>query len=88
MYHISDLKRFNRCPRYYFLSRDNEIDNVQYLRSDESIIELLAKHLHIEDYLKGSVGDKNDIFFNNVNNYEWFLKIDQHRYWFLTNYYA
>lgn len=74
MYHISDLKRFNRCPRYYFLSRDNEIDNVQYLRSDESIIELLAKHLHIEDYFKGSVGDKNDIFFNNANNYEWFLK--------------
>lgn len=74
MYHIADLKRFVRCPRYYFLSRDDEVDLSPYLRSDESIIDLLIEHLHINDYLRGNVGDLSDVFFDNKEKYEWFCK--------------
>ena len=74
MYHISDLKRFVRCPRYYFLSSKEDNHTTQYLRSDESTIELLAKHLHLENYFRGQMGDMSERFFQEENNYEWFVK--------------
>ncbi len=73
MYHIGDLKRFIRCPRYYFLTCDEKINNTQYLRSDESIIDLLCKHLHIDNCYKGSMGENNECFFNNADSYQWFV---------------
>ena len=35
MYHISDLKKFTKCPRFYFLDLANEDSFKPYLRSDE-----------------------------------------------------
>ncbi|MDO4501222.1 MAG: DUF2779 domain-containing protein [Erysipelotrichaceae bacterium] len=74
MYHISDLKRFVRCPRYYFLSLQKEVKNPYYLRSDESVIELLVRHLRIDEHYQGVMGDTNDRFFNEKDNYQWFVK--------------
>ncbi|MBR3227303.1 MAG: hypothetical protein IKF68_02030, partial [Erysipelotrichaceae bacterium] len=74
MYHIGDLKRFVRCPRYYFFSCASEQRPLKYLRSDESTIELLAKHLHLNDYFRGVPGDMNERFFGAEKDYEWFVK--------------
>lgn len=74
MYHIEDLKKFMRCPRYYFQSRDENASFRRFLRTDESTTDLLAKHLHIENSYRGVVGDLNDRFFKERGNYQWFIK--------------
>lgn len=74
MYHITDLKKFIKCPRFYFYSVNDNSSFNHYLRSDESLIELLVRFLKIEDYLKGIVGDDNGAFLNNKDKYEWFVK--------------
>ena len=73
MYHISDLKKFTRCPRFYFLDVDS--DNVfnPYLRSDDSFIDLLKDKLGIKECFTGKVGDSTDLFFKNINKHEWFI---------------
>lgn len=73
MYHISDLKKFNRCPRYYFLSlaHGEDIHN-QYLRSDTPVIDLFISYLGIDNYYVGKTGDSNNCFFDN-QNYSWFI---------------
>ena len=70
MYHIGDLKRYVRCPRYYFFSCDGDQRPLKYLRSDESTIELLVRHLHLDNYFRGMPGDMNDRFFSACNDYE------------------
>ena len=74
MYHIGDLKRYVRCPRYYFFSNEKNSPSIKYLRSDESTIELLVKHLHLEDYFRGVAGDMNERFFSEKDGHEWFVK--------------
>ena len=74
MYHITDLKKFNRCPRSYYYSLGDNSSFNHYLRSDESLILLLARFLKIEDYFRGTVGDTNGAFFDEIDKYEWFIK--------------
>ena len=73
MYHIEDLKKFVRCPRLYFLSSKQTTYN-HYLRSDESLNDLLIRYLKIDNYYKGVVNDNNQRFFDQEDNYNWFLK--------------
>lgn len=74
MFHISDLKKFIKCPRYYYLTRNKTIEFIPFLRSEEDIYELVLKKYKIVDFFKGRTNDKNDIFFSNVEKYEWFVK--------------
>lgn len=71
-YHISDIKKFLRCERIYFYSKDENNAFQPYLRSDESINDLLVDYLNIEDCFKGVKNDKPERFINELNNYEWF----------------
>ncbi len=73
MYHIDDLKKFVRCPILYFYSRGVDNSN-HYLRSDESIIELLAKHLKVDEYYRGLPNDPNSRFIKEKDLYQWFVK--------------
>ena len=75
MYHITDLKKYLKCPRLYFYSKDEVSSFNQYLRSDESLIELLVGFLHVDSYFKGMVGDRNEVFLSNKDKYDWFVKI-------------
>lgn len=74
MYHISDLKRFVRCNRLYFLSKDVHSEFKQYLRTDESLTELIIKYLKIDNYYLGQRNDPGDRFFTEKDNYEWFVR--------------
>ena len=71
-YHISDIKKFLRCERIYFYSKDENNVFQPYLRSDESVNDLLIKYLNIDKCFIGVKNDTNDKFFNDINNYEWF----------------
>lgn len=71
-FHISDIKKFLHCERIYFYSKD-EISNFQpYLRSDESINDLLIKYFNIDKCYIGEKNDNLDRFKSSVNEYEWF----------------
>lgn len=73
MYHISDLKKFLRCERLYFYSKDLASVFRPYLRSDENIIELVKKFLHIDECYEGVRNDPADRFFSQIDQYEWFV---------------
>lgn len=73
MYHISDLKKFSKCPRFYYLDVDNKNSFAPYLRSDESYVDLLKQKLKIEDCFTGSIGDNGNVFFDNKDQYDWFV---------------
>ena len=74
MYHISDLKKFTKCPKLYLFDRESENVFKPYLRSDESFTDLLKEKLKIENCFTGQVGDSNDAFVENKDKFEWFLK--------------
>lgn len=73
MYHISDLKKFTKCNRLYFLEKDNNLTFKPFLRSDESYIDLLKDKLRIANCFTGKTGDNNKEFFDNVNKFDWFV---------------
>lgn len=76
MYHISDLKKFNKCNRLYYLDSLNKDNNYQpYLRSDESFTALLKQRLNIDEdkCFTGKVGDDPKLFIDNLDKYEWFV---------------
>ena len=71
-YHISDIKKFLRCERIYFYSKDENNAFQPYLRSDESINDLLKDYFNIDNCFIGVKNDKPEHFLNEINNYEWF----------------
>lgn len=73
MYHISDLKKFSKCPRLYFLDAEAEKSFQPYLRSDESYVDLLKDKLKINECFFGKVGDSANKFFDAKDKYEWFI---------------
>lgn len=73
MFHISDIKKFLRCEKYYFLNKDINNSFFPYLRSNQSINELLIDYFNIKDKcFIGVKNDKTDRFFSEKDNYEWF----------------
>ena len=74
MYHISDIKKIIRCERLYFYSKNEETTFKPYLRTDESIIDLVIKYLKIDNYFEGVRNDTTDRFFENKDKYEWFVR--------------
>lgn len=73
MYHISDIKKFLRCERLYYYSKNTNANFIPYLRSDENIINLIKSYFDIEDCFEGVRNDPEDRFKDNLDNYEWFI---------------
>ena len=59
MFHISDIKKFKKCPRLYYLSIDSVSEFQPYLRNDEELTTLIIKYLGIDNYYLGVRGDDN-----------------------------
>ena len=45
-----------------------------YLRTDESINDLIIKYLKIDNYFEGVRNDEAKRFFDNKDNYDWFVR--------------
>ncbi len=75
MYHVNDLRQFIGCPRMYFLERENTEEKSfnQYLRNDTSVSELLIKLFKIDNPFIGERNDRNERFFDNIDNHQYFL---------------
>ena len=71
-YHISDIKKFLRCERIYFYSKDENNGFQPYLRSDESINDLIIKYFNIDKCFVGVRNDEPERFISEKDNYEWF----------------
>ena len=74
MYHLSDIKNYNRCKRLFYLSLENKEVYQPYLRNDEVLSELVIRKLGINEYFLGQKGDDKERFFDNLDRYSWFVK--------------
>ena len=74
MYHVSDIKKFNKCKRLYYLSLNRKEDYQPFLRNDETLSDLLIKRFDIKDHYQGQKGDDPARVFEYLEQYEWFIK--------------
>lgn len=75
MFHISDCKKYTRCPRLYLY--DLEDDTKEYhpfVRLDEKVTDLAKQKLGIQECFIGNVGDEPSKALNALNEYEWLMK--------------
>ncbi len=75
MFHISDLKKYNRCPILYL--KDQEIDKQdyqQYVRYDEQVTLLAVQKLGIQNYFLGERNDPKERALAALNTYDWLVK--------------
>ena len=47
MFSIKDLKRYRKCPRLFYRYYSNQIEEVDFIKIDENITELIAKKFNI-----------------------------------------
>ncbi len=75
MYHISDLKKYIRCPRLFQLSLNEESTSFNpYVRFDQEVTELAKDKLKIKDYFLGVVNDGPEKALNAMNSFDWIIK--------------
>ena len=63
MFHISDIRKFERCHRYYYAEQREAAFHESFLRSDESMTDLLVEFFAHTDFFFGKRGDEDRLFF-------------------------
>ncbi len=75
MIHISDIKKYTRCPKIYWNSCHLENEPYfSYVRMDEAISDLVIKKLWVKDPFIGQRNDPHERAFEAAKNYEWLVK--------------
>ncbi|MCH4207787.1 MAG: DUF2779 domain-containing protein [Solobacterium sp.] len=76
MYHISDCKKFNRCPRLFLQSRQEETHPLyqSYVRLDEAVTDLAVQKLGIKDYFLGQRSEEPEHALEALKTYDWLVK--------------
>ncbi len=76
IFHISDCKKYKRCPRLYCLDRDDTEETTfrPFIRIDEEVTELAAKKLGIKSCFKGAKGDDPALAMAAMKDHEWLVK--------------
>lgn len=75
MYHISDVKKYLRCPRLFWLSEQEEAQPFNsYIRLDEAVTTLACEKLDIQTYFLGSRGDHMQKTLDAMNEFDWIVK--------------
>lgn len=76
MYHISDVKKYTRCPRLYVNEKNAPRREYQpFVRLDEEVTTLVAEKLHITDrYFLGQKGDEPQKALDAMQDSEWLMK--------------
>ncbi|MCR5066665.1 MAG: DUF2779 domain-containing protein [Erysipelotrichaceae bacterium] len=59
-FHITDIRKYNRCHRLYSLSRANDTGRFAYYNITEDICASVAAKLGIEKYVTGSTNQTNE----------------------------
>ena len=75
VYHISQLKKYTRCNRFFMLEELCEKEPFNnYVRVDEELTNLVLQKLGITEYYLGKKGDDKDMVINSLDDYKWFAK--------------
>ncbi|MEG0841970.1 MAG: DUF2779 domain-containing protein [Erysipelotrichaceae bacterium] len=70
MFHISDIKKFERCNKLFWLNKKEPLNFVPYIYFNENIIELCKKRFNLETYFEGKVGDDPQCALAAMKNYD------------------
>lgn len=74
-FHISDVKKMNRCPKFFWNALHEEVQPFQpFARLDEAITELACKKLGIEDYFLGQKNDSSELTQQKLDEGQWVVK--------------
>jgi hypothetical protein len=76
MYHITDTKKYIRCPRLFVLETQAEKQEYRpYVRLDEEITALAAEKLHVSgEIFTGARGDEPQKAVNALETADWLIK--------------
>ncbi|MBR4445807.1 MAG: DUF2779 domain-containing protein [Solobacterium sp.] len=74
MYHISDCRKYIRCPHLFVYKEEAESSTyIPFVRLDESMTELVKKRLGITDCFEGKRGDEASLALQALSNSEWLV---------------
>lgn len=73
MYHITDIKQFNNCPKKYHLKSSSKEYYLNIFRNDYEITEILKNYFEIKTCYVGNVGDDPKLVLENLDKYEYFI---------------
>lgn len=75
MYHISDVKKFVRCPKLFWLSKKEEtLPFNSYVRLDEAVTSIACEKLEVKDRFLGKRGDDPKVTLDAMNTNDWIVK--------------
>ncbi len=75
MFHISDCRKYSRCPRLFHLEWNAPKREYQpYVRLDEEVSDLVIRKLGIRDYWLGKRGDPAEDAVIAAETYDWLVK--------------
>ncbi len=75
MWHVSDIKKFERCNKLMWLSKKQPQKFVPYIFLNENIYDLSKQLLRISNYFEGSRNEGNDAFFAHEQAYDSFINV-------------
>lgn len=70
MYHVSDIKKFERCEKYFWLNRNLPQSFRPFIFYNENIVELSLIKLNIDKHFEGKVGDDPELAIKAMKEYE------------------
>ena len=75
MFHISDCKKYTRCPRLFANEMQAEKRKFQpFVRLDEEVSELACIKLGVTNHFLGKQGDDASLAMNALQEYDWLVK--------------
>ena len=76
MFHISDVKKYSRCPKLFHSSLHEEQEKPyhSFVRLDEEITQLAARKLGVGDCFTGERGQAGDAALQAMDQFEWIVK--------------
>lgn len=75
MYHISDIRRYLRCPHLFLYDKQVElIAPPRFIRIDEEISDCIKQYFSIESCFQGKRGDPAERALQALNEEEWLVK--------------
>lgn len=73
MYHVSDFKKYERCPRMFWLSRSMKKEYIPFINYNESMSELCKELLMIQDPFIGEANDDPARAMEALASYTWLM---------------
>lgn len=69
MIHISDVKKFERCPAMYWNHIQDPIIQKPFVYYNEDMMELVIQRLRIKEYFEGNTGDDGTVALKALKHY-------------------